>query len=151
MEAITKLLENFDLSHIIPPMDTLLGKVEAAVRLAIILGPLVILGLGLIYLFAAPKEANYRLGFRTYFGMGSVEAWNFTQRIAGLSFSALGLLLTLIMGIISLTLGGKEADRMVQIGMGCMIWEVVLIGLCCLGVSIAAGVFFDKKGNRRKK
>ncbi len=150
MEAITKLLENFDLSHIIPPMDTLLGKVEAAVRLAIILGPLVVLALGLIYLFAAPKEANYRLGFRTYFGMGSVEAWNFTQRIAGLSFSALGLLLTLIMGIISLTLGGKEADSMVRIGMGCMIWEVVLIGLCSLGVSIAAGVFFDKNGNRRR-
>ena len=57
----------------------------------IAIGPVVMLALGLAYLFLAPKEANYYFGYRTYFGMGSVHSWRFTQRLSGIVLSLLGL------------------------------------------------------------
>lgn len=151
MDKIKSLLEGFSLDNIIPPLDTLLGKVEALVRIAIILGPVIMLVLGLLYWFRGPKEANRHFGFRTYFGMGSVEAWRFTQKLAGLLWTGLGGLLFIIMGIISLTLRGKDAFTMMNTAKNCLIWQLVLIGLCCLGISVAAAVFFDKDGNPRKR
>lgn len=151
MDKIKSLLEGFSLDNIIPPLDTLLGKVETLVRIAIILGPIIMLVLGLLYWFRGPKEANRHFGFRTYFGMGSVEAWRFTQKLAGLLWTGLGGLLFIIMGIISLTLRGKDAFAMMNTAKNCLIWQLVLIGLCCLGISIAAAVFFDKDGNPRKR
>ena len=151
MDKIKSLLEGFSLDNIIPPLDTLLGKVEALVRIAIILGPVIMLVLGLLYWFRGPKEANRHFGFRTYFGMGSVEAWRFTQKLAGLLWTGLGGLLFIIMGIISLTLRGKDAFTMMNTAKNCLIWQLVLIGLCCLGITIAAAVFFDKDGNPRKR
>lgn len=151
MDRIKSLLEGFSLDNIIPPLDTLLGKVETLVRIAIILGPIIMLVLGLLYWFRGPKEANRHFGFRTYFGMGSVEAWRFTQKLAGLLWTGLGGLLFIIMGIISLTLRGKDAFAMMNTAKNCLIWQLVLIGLCCLGISIAAAVFFDKDGNPRKR
>ena len=151
MEKITALLDGFSLDNIIPPLDTMLGKVEMIVRLAIIIGPLVMLVLGLIYLFRPTKVANRHFGFRTYFGMGSVEAWRFTQKLAGLLWSALGGFLFLVMGIISLALRGKDAYAMMRTAKNCLIWELVLVALCCLVISGAAAMFFDKDGNRRKR
>lgn len=151
MDKIESLLEGFSLENVIPPLDTLLGKVETLVRIAIILGPVIMVVLGLMYWFRAPKEANRYFGFRTYFGMGSVEAWRFTQKLAGLLWTGLGGLLFVIMGIISLTMRGKDAFAMMNTAKNCLIWQLVLVGLCCLGISIAAAVFFDKDGKRRKR
>ena len=151
MDKIKSLLEGFSLDNIVMPLDTLLGRVEALVRIAIILGPVIMLVLGLVYWFRGPKEANRHFGFRTYFGMGSVEAWRFTQKLAGLLWTGLGGLLFIVMGIISLTLRGKDAYAMMNTAKNCLIWQVVLIALCCLGISIAAAVFFDKDGNPRRR
>jgi len=96
MEKITELLNNFSLEKYVPKLDTLMGWVQWLVSLAVRIGPLCILILGLIYLLIPPKEANRKAGFRTYFGMGSIMAWNFTQRIAGALMIPTGLVLTLI-------------------------------------------------------
>ena len=96
MEKITELLNNFSLEKYIPKLDSLMGWVQWLISLAIRVGPICILVLGLIYLLIPPKEANRKAGFRTYFGMGSVMAWNFTQRVAGVLMIPIGLLLTII-------------------------------------------------------
>ena len=96
MEKITELLNNFSLEQYIPQLDTLMGWVQWLVSLAVRVGPICILVLGLIYLLIPPKEANRKAGFRTYFGMGSVIAWNVTQRIAGILMIPFGLILTII-------------------------------------------------------
>ena len=93
MEKITELLNTFSLEKYIPKLDTLMGWVQWLVSLAVRVGPICILVLGLIYLLIPPKEANRKAGFRTYFGMGSVIAWNVTQRLAGILMIPMGLIL----------------------------------------------------------
>lgn len=94
MEKITELLDKLkDLEKLIPKMDKLVEWVHWLISISVRIGPLCILFLGVIYLLIPPKEANRKFGYRTYFGMGSVEAWLFTQRTAGLIMTVVGLIL----------------------------------------------------------
>lgn len=149
IDDLVKLVDEFDPTVLLPDLSSVLGWIEATARLFVMIAPLVVLGLGLWYLFAPPKEANHIAGYRFYYGMGSVEAWQYTQRLAGLGFTGLGGALTLIMGIISLTFNGKNAGTMIGTALGCVIWELVLIGLCCIGINVLVGMNYDKDGNRR--
>ena len=74
-------------------MDKLVEWAHWLMSIAVRIGPLCSLFLGVIYLLIPPKEANRKFGFRTYFGMGSVEAWLFTQRTAGIIMTIAGLIL----------------------------------------------------------
>jgi hypothetical protein len=62
IESITGLLEDFDPAALLPELDTVIGRVEFFTRLAVMAGPLVLLVLGVLYFFAAPREANYHFG-----------------------------------------------------------------------------------------
>ena len=44
--------------------------------------------------------------------MGSVHAWRFTQRIAGMILGGLGLILTVVMGVLSLGFASMEIEAM---------------------------------------
>ena len=81
-EDIKILMDNFDPASLLPDLSSMTGIVATVTRLAVLAGPIVLLIMGLLYFFAAPKEANYRFGYRCYFGMGSEVAWRFTQRLA---------------------------------------------------------------------
>ena len=85
------LMDAFDPASLLPELDPILDKLAWIARIVVLLGPGVMLLMGLVYLLATPKEANYYIGYRCYYGMGSVEAWRFTQRLAGIVFAALGL------------------------------------------------------------
>ena len=95
MEKITELLNNFSLEKYVPKLDTLTGWVQWLISLAVRVGPICILILGLIYLLIPPKEANRKAGYRTMFGMGSITAWHFTQRVAGFLMTVIGAILTI--------------------------------------------------------
>ena len=151
IEKLTSLLENFDLSAVIPELETFLGKMEFYARLVVLIGPLLLLGFGLWYYFAPPKEANFRAGYRTYFGMGSVEAWRFTQRLAGMAWSGLGALLTIIMGLISIGFRGMEATGMIKSVTACLVWELVLLVISCAAIETLVFLSYDKDGKRRKR
>ena len=99
-KELPKLDENFKLAELFPKLDGFWDTVAKLTRIFVMLGPLILLGLGLWYFFAPPREANRRAGFRTPWGMGSVEAWRFTQRAAGALFSLAGFGLTVAMAII---------------------------------------------------
>ena len=149
IEKLTALLEGFDLSKIVPEMDTFLGRLELTVRLAVLIGPLILLGLGIWYYFAPPREANHQAGFRTYFSMGSVEAWQYAQRLAGMIWGVLGAVLTVVMGIVSLILSGKEAIDMISAGFTCVVIEAVLVLASYILIQVLVMKHFDKDGNRR--
>ena len=83
MEKITEILDKLDLAKFVPELDKLLELALKATRFAVRVGPMCILLLGLIYLFLHPNEANHKAGYRTFFGMGSLHAWRFTQRVSG--------------------------------------------------------------------
>lgn len=151
IEGIKEIMDAFDPASLLPELGTITGKVEFIARVAVMAGPVIVLVLGLLYLFLAPKEANHYFGYRCYFGMGSVEAWRFTQRLAGIVWGALGLLLTIIMFIVISTFRGLEMMDMVWRAACCLFWQVGLIGAACLSINIITAVRFDRKGEYRPK
>ena len=120
-------------------------------RVAVMIGPVIALILGLAYLFLAPKEANYYFGYRCYFGMGSVRAWRFTQRIAGMILGGLGLILTVIMAIVTAGYGSMDSMDMVWSAVNCLIWEAVLLLIGTIAINLIAMANFDAKGEYRHK
>ena len=149
-EDIKVLMDNFDPASLLPELSTVVGKVEFITRIAVMAGPVVLLTLGILYFFAAPKEANYRFGYRCYFGMGSEEAWRFTQRFAGLVWGVLGLVLTVVMLIITGSFAGNPIMDIIGKGAKCLLWEGGLILVSILGINLTAMLCYDRKGLRRK-
>ena len=136
-KSIKELMDGFDPAALLPE--------------AILAAPVIMLLMGLAYLLFAPKEANYYFGYRTAFGMGSVSAWRHTQRVAGLVFGGLGLILTILMLMILLTFSGREAMDMVWLAVKCLLWEGALGLAAILSINSLAMYTYDYNGNRRRK
>jgi len=149
MEFITKLFD-LDLAKFVPAMPVFLGGVRALLVLAILAGPILMLALGGMYLLRPAPEANFKYGFRTYFGMGSIEAWRFSQKMAGLAFGGLGALLLLIMFIVVLTFFKKDLFQIANTAIVCLIWQAVLALIARIAVGVMCYIYFDKEGNRKK-
>ena len=150
IESIKQIMDGFDPASLLPDLSGLFGSLETVCRVAVLIGPLVLLALGLAYLFLSPKEANYYFGYRTYFGMGSVHAWRFTQRLAGVTLGGLGLILGIVMLIISSGFGAMDVMDMVWRAVSCLVWEAVLALLANVVIGLAAYLRFDRKGEYRK-
>ena len=148
-DELKALLEDMDLSKILPQSDAMVASVQKVLQLAIMIGPLVLLGFGLLYLFAPPKEANYALGYRFWWGMASLEAWTFTQKVAGIGWSSLGLILTVVMSIIGSSFKKKALIDAVLIAGKCLLWELGLILIACLVIDVIVVACFDRDGFRR--
>lgn len=151
MDGLKSLFEDFDMAAFLPDITTVMGWVEAIARIAVMAGPLLLLGFGLLFLLAPPKEANYGLGFRCWWGMASLESWQFTQRLAGLVWSGLGVVLTIIMALICNAFRRMEAMDMIWCALSCLGWEAGLVLLSVLGINIAVIYTFDKNGFRRER
>ena len=151
VEKLVQLVNEFDLAKFIPEVNSILGWVEMLVRIFVMAAPICILAFGLFFLFLPPKEANHRAGYRTFFGMGSVDAWRFTQFIAGIVWGAIGLILTIVMVLVVNGFRGMDAMEMVNRAIVCVLWEIGSIAVCCLGINITALVIFDRKGARRSR
>ena len=151
IDSIKGMLDGFDPANLLPDLSRVFSSLEPLCRFAVLIGPVVLLLLGLSYLILSPKEANYYLGYRCYFGMGSEYAWRFTQRLAGLLFGGVGLILTILMFLISGSFAGMEVTDMVWKAVDCLLWEAVAAVLVTLTVNIAAAMRFDHKGEFRKK
>ncbi len=150
-EGLKKAFDNFDLATLFPKLDSVFGRITLICRVCVLVGPILLLILGLCYLFLAPKEANYYFGYRCYYGMGSVHAWRFTQRIAGMILGGLGLILTVVMGILSLGFASMEIEAMVWRAVWCLVWEAVLSLLATLAINGLAMYWFDRKGELRRR
>lgn len=151
VEALKKAFADFDLSTLLPNMDSIFDKIVIICRVCVLVGPILLVILGLSYLFLAPKEANYYFGYRCYFGMGSVHAWRFTQRIAGMVLGGLGIVLTVIMTVLSLGFGSMEVNAMVWRAVRCLGWELGLSLLATLVINGLAMYWFDRKGELRRR
>lgn len=150
IDDLKTLMDGFDPASLLPEIDTIVGKVELAARIAVMIGPIVLLILGLAYIFISPKEANYHFGYRCYFGMGSVNAWRFTQRLAGIVWAALGLILTGVMVLICGSFRGMEIVDLLWKAVHCVLWEAGLIAVSCLVINAAAAARYDRFGERRR-
>lgn len=150
MEKITELLDNLDkLGELLPELDTLLGWTQLLTSFAVRVGPICILILGLIYLLIPPKEANRKAGFRTYFGMGSVMAWRFTQFVSGVLMTITGLILTLIAFSTVKKFAGMDALEMSQAAFDCIKVQIICALAIWVFMIVLTTVLFNRKGNPR--
>ena len=149
--SIKAMMDGFDPASLLPDLTRLFDSLAPVCRIAVMIGPLVILLLGLSYLFLAPKEANWYLGYRCYFGMGSEYAWRFTQRLAGVIFTGLGAVLTAVMFIITGRFAYMEVTAMVWRALECMAAEAIAALVAVLTVNTSAAIHFNRKGQHRRK
>ena len=150
LEALMGIFDGFDLAAFLPDITSLLGWVETILRICVMVGPILLLGFGLLYLVAPPKEANYGLGYRFWWSMASLDAWRFTHRLAGCVWTPLGLILTVVMAVICNGFRRMEAMDMVMSAVKCIGWELALAVVSCLVINITVIVVFDRKGYRRR-
>lgn len=150
MEKITELLNSLgELGDLLPELDKVTGWVQWLLSIAVRIGPICILVLGLIYLLIPPKEANHTAGYRTYFGMGSVKAWLFTQLVAGIIMTVTGLVLFLIA-----RKAVQDFDTMDLMAAGAKAFSLITTQVICAAViyvfmMVLTFVMFDRKGNPR--
>lgn len=151
IDSIKEMMDGFDPAALLPRIDSIVDWVKLICRLAVLVGPIVLVLAGLSYLLLAPKEANYYFGYRTAFGMGSVAAWRHTQKVAGWMFAGVGLVLTVIMLMVCVTFGGLEPMTAAWRAAKCMIAEAVIALIVVLSINSVAAFTYDYKGNKRKK
>ena len=107
--------------------------------------------MGLVYYFLAPPEANHKLGYRTYFGMGSVTAWKFTQKLAGIVWGGLGIILAIVAIIGCVIMVGQELNKATSTALTILIIEAVAAVIAFLTVEITVILRYDMNGSARKK
>lgn len=149
IENIKQIMDDLDLTKLFPDIHSVVGFVYFLGRFAVMIGPLIMLGLGLHYYLLAPREANHSVGYRFRWGMGSVEAWQFTQRLAGIVWSVLGLLLTITMAILTGPFAKMEPTDMLWRAVVLILWEIGLIAGSCISIDIVVFSRYDAKGKRR--
>ena len=150
-DSIKELMDGFDPASLLPELDSVFGKIELVCRIAVMVGPVLLIALGITYLLLSPKEANHHLGYRCYFGMGSVQAWRFTQKFSGIVLGVLGLILTAVMVFMMMSFRGMEVEAMLWRAVKCLIWEAALALLANLAIQAAAFFLFDANGDYRSK
>ena len=151
IDSIKELMDGFDPAALLPELDKVFGSLATVCRVAVMIGPVLLILLGLTYLFLAPKEANHYLGYRCYFGMGSVQAWRFTQKLSGIVLGGLGLVLTAVMVFMMMSFRGMEVQAMLWRAVKCLIWQAALALLANLAINAAAFFLFDSRGDFRSK
>lgn len=151
IDFVKSLLTDFDPAKIFPDLSKLFDVMELILRISVLAGPLCLLGFGLWYLLAPAKEANHHVGYRFYWGMSSVEVWQFTQRLAGLVWTGLGLVMTIVMALICNGYRDLAQEAMLYSALTALGWELGIIVVSILAINITVMVLFDRKGYRRRR
>ena len=149
--SIKEMMDGFDPASLLPELSSLLELAVRFSKFAIFIGPVILLGMGLAYLFLSPKEANYHFGYRCYYGMGSVESWQFTQKLAGIVLGALGLVLTVVTLIVSLGLSVLNPMDAAWRAVYCLIFQAVLALLANAAIWGVTAYLFDAHGLPRRR
>ena len=124
IEDFKGLMDGFDPLSLLPEVSEVTASMAGIARFIVLIGPVALLVMGLVYRFATPKEANHHLGYRTYFGMGSVEAWRYSQHLAGYAFGGLEMML-ILKGVClkepKRTIPATQLHRAIKTGVICFI------------------------------
>ena len=140
-----------NIGQLIPSLDSLLAKLDLLARIFVMAGPLALLGLGLYYFLLPPKEANHSAGYRFRYGMSKVKVWRFMQRLAGMVYSGVGLVLTVVMSIVCISFGSMDAETMLWSAVKCILWELAILVQATLAINITIVCLYDDQGNSRKE
>ena len=146
---LVDLINNFDPVSYLPDITSILGWADLFARICVMASPVIMLICGLRYLLLPPREANHEAGYRFYFGMGSVKAWRFTQKLAGSVWSAVGLILSVTMFLITGAFGQLDLMEMVDKAVLCILWEIGLILSSYIVINLTLIIRYNRHGNLR--
>ena len=144
--ALTDLMDVF-----VPDLGSLITDLRYWLIFLMVVGPVVLMLMGAYYLFMAPPEANHKAGYRTFYGMGSVSAWKFTQKLAGRTWiiSGVVMLVTAIVGFILMI--KAEVSRAVTVGLVVLIIEAIIALVAYIYIEATVSSRYDENGNLKKK
>ena len=152
LDAIKEFLSGSETAlPVVPDAGTVVDKILPIAKVLVVAGPVIMLILGLLYLFAAPREANHHFGYRCYFGMGSEQAWRFTQRIAGITWTVLGAIMTLVMLIVTGRFSKLDVLEMLTSAVTSLVWEALVLLVATIIIRIIVAACFDRHGERRRR
>lgn len=140
-----------NLGALVPSIGTVVGLIEFVLWLLVLAGPLMLLGFGLLYRYRPPAEANYSLGYRFWWGMASLEAWRYTQRLAGIIWTILGGALTVIMLVVCIILQCNDTMTLAIGAAICVGIELLLTAAACITINVLVMKKYDKDGYLREE
>lgn len=149
VDFVKSLLGGMDPAALLPDLWYIFDHLDTALRVLVLAGPLCLLGLGLLYLLAPPAEANHIFGYRHFWGMSSVEAWQFTQKTAGLVWTGLGLAMTVAMAFICNAYRDMAWEAMLFSALTSVVAELLLVVVSTFLINALVILQFDRKGYRR--
>lgn len=151
IESLIALVNEFDFAKMMPELDSVMGWIDLFVRLCVLAAPVAVLFFGLWWLLLPPKEANHHVGYRCFFGMGSVDAWRFTQKIAGVLFTVLGVGLLAISLLVSNRFPDMEPMVMLDKAVVCILWQIGITLVLSLMINVIVALRYDRNGDLRSE
>lgn len=142
---------DLDLGALLPNFGVFMGLIQLLVTVAVMAGPLLLLGFGRMYKKAPPEEANYSLGYRFWWGMSSLESWRYTQKLAGTVWTYLGRILTGACAVICIIFFWLEPMNMAWVAVICLLCQLILVAGACIGINVTVMKKFDKDGYYREE
>jgi hypothetical protein len=151
MDDILSLLQDFDVANFLPEPGKFLNSLEGWVRLIVLIGPLVLLCIGLWNRYVSAPTPGNRLGFWIVGGVGSMKAWHFAQKLCQMAYLVLGGGLSALMLLISLFFNAKKGMVMINLALICVILEFIVIVGAWILINMLVRKAYDKEGNPRKR
>ena len=149
MDAISTVMSGGDLTALLPELTAFSKSIAGWARVAILVGPVLLLIFGALYLFRAPDNMQYKFSFYSPFGVDSKKAWRFTQCVAGMVYGGLGAALTVIMLIFAISFFFMNVLSVVYTAVWCLGCQAFLVLAAFLGVHITVAMKFRRDGNPR--
>lgn len=149
LDFIKNLISDFDLMAILPQMADVMDWIVTGVSYAVVIGPILLAIMGLWYLILPAREANHFLGYRFFWGMGSVKSWKFTQRFAGLVWAVLGLILALDANELREQLPDTETLEAMYQAIELIINQIFWVVVASVTVNVIIFLLFNFKGQYR--
>lgn len=150
MDFLKSLISDFDLMSILPDLADVMDWIVKGVNIALIIGPVVLAVLGLWYLLLPTREANHFIGYRFFWGMGSVKSWKFTQRFAGAVWLGVGIKMALEAYDNQAQLEAMETIDLMYTAIDVIIHQVWYVVVSCLIINAIVFLIFNFKGNVRR-
>ena len=149
IENIKQLMDGMDIAALLPDIMDIMNGIALLAQIALFLAPLILLGLGLYYFLLSPKEANFTTGYRCYYGMGSEEAWRFTQRLAGVIWILAGITMTLGVVLLRYRFAALDLSQLMWTAIFCLLLQGAIVLVLRALIHFIVLLRYDRKGNKR--
>ena len=150
MNVLSSLMQGFELENFLPGMSSYLGGFIFWMFFLMLIGPVVMILLGVLYRFYPRQELNHKLGFRLHHKITAANVWAYTQNLAGMAYMLVGGVLAGLSIVIGTVLAIISVYALVVGALIIVIIETLLTAALWLGINMVVDDIFDDRGQQRK-